>query len=868
MNAYRSPILTVVYFFFLLAISFPSFCKVIHVSQNAQGDQSGDSWENAISSISSGLEISSPGDEIWVESGIYKEHVSLRYDVALYGGYNGTESSRDVRNWETNPTVIDGENQHSSVVTCAKNAILDGFTVKRGKEHAMYCASDSVRIQNCILTESGYYPDNGINVPEGAGLFCRDADIILKNCKFREIVGGSGAAIFLSQSTASIDSCEFKSNEVHSWGLLYLYKSDVTISKSVFSDSVTNFENHAGGLGIYCGESTLHMMDCRFLHNELTNTCVLHFYNSSGIVSNTLIANNTGINPNYTSNTYSTVYCENSSPELINCTIAGNQGSGVGCNEKSYPKIENCILWNQGVEILIDQTSGIEIKNSCIQGGWPGEGNVERYPEFTNPFHGDFHLQNGSICIDGGNSAHAPAFDIDGRIRWEGDEFVDIGAYETPPNQVPATHTPSQQRFYVRSNAQADGDGSSWEGALNSIGKALFFTDSNAEIWVSKGIYHEVVQLEKDSRLIGGFAGTETSMEERDWKSNQTVIHAMGIYNPVIIGADHASVDGVTIKGATQASGVLCWNTSPDFRNCVISDNYKSYRGGGVNCTNSEATFSNCIIRDNKTCGSNGNGAGMYIQNSSILLSDCVFENNEGHPGIPPWNGSIAGGVEIGYSTATFERCVFSGNKADYGIINIENFSNVLMKGCSITENESRVRNTIGASSSSKLQCINCLIANNKAGENASVTLERIQAEFINCTIADNSSPGPNGIYHQNGTSSITVKNCILRNPGDEIINQENGNFFVSYSCLEGNRPGEGNITVNPLFVNSQNGDYRLAHDSPCIDAGDPSKFYNDAIRPPGLGKERCDLGIYGGPGNGDWFRKDSETGILNFMLF
>ena len=76
----------------------------------------------------------------------------------------------------------------------------------------------------------------------------------------------------------------------------------------------------------------------------------------------------------------------------------------------------------------------------------------------------------------------------------------------------------------------------------------------------------------------------------------------------------------------------------------------------------------------------------------------------------------------------------------------------------------------------------------------------------------------------------------------------------------------DGNIWGNPLFVNPENGDFRIMGNSPCVDAGDgtiaPEKDYYgtprmnvDGVRPTGVASVNGavpDIGIYEVPGSGD----------------
>ena len=84
-----------------------------------------------------------------------------------------------------------------------------------------------------------------------------------------------------------------------------------------------------------------------------------------------------------------------------------------------------------------------QVTFSCVEGGWPGEGNIDCDPQLT----ADLHLSLGSCCIDSGDTLAVPAdlyVDMSGRGRRMDDACtsdtgiaagvipvtVDMGAYE------------------------------------------------------------------------------------------------------------------------------------------------------------------------------------------------------------------------------------------------------------------------------------------------------------------------------------------------------------------------------------------------------------------------------------------------------
>lgn len=71
------------------------------------------------------------------------------------------------------------------------------------------------------------------------------------------------------------------------------------------------------------------------------------------------------------------------------------------------------------------------------------------------------------------------------------------------------------------------------------------------------------------------------------------------------------------------------------------------------------------------------------------------------------------------------------------------------------------------------------------------------------------------------GGSVTGYNNIIYFNTADANPNV-NGTVSLNYSSCAQQLSGTGNITGDPLFVNSYNGDFNLQQESPCIDTGDP----------------------------------------------
>ena len=99
---------------------------------------------------------------------------------------------------------------------------------------------------------------------------------------------------------------------------------------------------------------------------------------------------------------------------------------------------------------------------------------------------------------------------------------------------------------------------------------------------------------------------------------------------------------------------------------------------------------------------------------------------------------------------------------------------------------------------------------------------------IINNTIVNNAR----GVQvSQNSTPDI-VNNIIVDNRvgiinfGNNVLSVKYSDIFgnnVNYDMLDDQTGLNGNISVDPRFVDPEAEDYHLLEDSPCIDAGDPT---------------------------------------------
>jgi len=208
-------------------------------------------------------------------------------------------------------------------------------------------------------------------------------------------------------------------------------------------------------------------------------------------------------------------------------------------------------------------------------------------------------------------------------------------------------------------------------------------------------------------------------------------------------------------------------------------------------------------------------GGGIYMMSADIFLKDLIITDNSAiyGGGVFCFNGSDASIENVVISNNT---AVEKGGGLGCAFTSCPTLNNVI-----ITNNEaiSGEGGGIFAGDESAPFISHTLVANNSAVAGGGIFFEKFDCVLLNSTIVNNYASDVGGGVYSSTTSNI-VENCILWDNAPDQLHYE---ASISYSTVQDSWVGEGNLEMDPLFVDAENGIYQLSSNSPCIDAGNPT---------------------------------------------
>ena len=384
-----------------------------YVTQNGAGGESGASWANAYGEdqLFNLLSVTAQaGDEIWIAKGTYRPDLFgvrtksfiLKNGVKLYGGFSGTETALEQRNWKTNETILSGElgggiNSYHVVVAndTDSTTLLDGFWIIGGNANAPN-------------------PNNW-----GGGLYSVNGSLVIRNCSFAGNLGiTGGGAIYQEQGSPVIENCLFAENSSPALGAAILHSNLYSwIKNSIFTENMA-----AAGAALFNSNTTAVVTNCTFYDNEANVGAAV--YNSA-----------------------------NSNTVITNCTFSQNSATGEGSgiySDTSNLTVMNTIFWNLGISEIAGTSMTGSVSDSVVRNGFAGGTNIitadpklaaltdNGGPTWTCAIPSDSSALNAGRAVGTvvSGTVVVPDTDQRGVTRPQG-SGVDIGAFEREVSPTP-----------------------------------------------------------------------------------------------------------------------------------------------------------------------------------------------------------------------------------------------------------------------------------------------------------------------------------------------------------------------------------------------------------------------------------------------
>ena len=322
------------------------------------------------------------------------------------------------------------------------------------------------------------------------------------------------------------------------------------------------------------------------------------------------------------------------------------------------------------------------------------------------------------------------------------------------------------------------------------------------------------------------------------------------ISNTIIDGSQHENPDSgsvVYFVSGEDTNSVLCGFTITGGSGTKMVNNALTLKGGaGIRMLLSGGIVENNIITQNTLQGTADVhfGAGMSAicnRGNYIIVRENTFKNNSMIAG-NGWGAGVGIGTE---GTMIFEKNIVSYNKIDASVNGLG--GGIMVDGNWDRDGQNIInRNTI---SYNEVHCVNNLntrgggiavnyahatITNNIIHNNTcegyggglhlnhNDDIGRIsKITLINNTVVQNESPHGGGIYLRGSYFKPVVFNSIVwdNNEGDQISGYTD-KLELRYSDIQSGWSGDGNIDLDPKFVDPENNDFHLKEFSPCVGRG------------------------------------------------
>ncbi len=529
---------------------------------------------------------------------------------------------------------------------------------------------------------------------------------------------------------------------------------------------------------------------------------------------------------------------------------------------------ENIVHYSKVVALVSSDGDGAAIIDG---GGIDRALRVRNVPEPGFTLNG-FTIQNGAAGYHGGgmyvkysvlnlenNSFIDNSADGDGGGLWVGASTVDISgnhfegnlAYDDGGGATIDTCTGTFEDNTLVENEADDG------GALSTEQGGVLISGNSFERNVAQDIGGAIFMI-GDAWLVGNTIADNIAWDDG---GGFFLYRGDGLIQDNVVTGNWCEDDGgggYTSRSASHIVGnTFQYNSADDDagglriyvgNDALIEDNDISYNvahdaGGGVKMSHAEGIF-----RDNTVIGNvtGDRGGGIELDNDTSLISGCLVQGN---------TAALGGGLhsQLNHSPQTIEDSSFIDNAAEdgAGIMLEEDSYRVTLERLVFTGNSAEHGGALYALDST-FWAFNQIAADNSAtDEGGGFALKNSNALLQNATFWGNAAPSGAGV-HLRDNQTFTLRSSIFaaHEEGSVIRVKRSPTTAISTIDLWDNSNGvygidepagtDGNVEVDPMFVDADSYDFQLQTGSPVIDAGEPGTYDTDG--------SAADMGAYGGP--------------------
>ncbi|MFV0306044.1 MAG: T9SS type A sorting domain-containing protein [Moheibacter sp.] len=461
----------------------------------------------------------------------------------------------------------------------------------------------------------------------------------------------------------------------------------------------------------------------------------------------------------------------------------------------------------------------------------------------------------------------------------------------------------AQNRFHVTPDGSNTADGLSWANSI-SIERAfnLIYANENDEIWIKQGTYSitetlEITLFTDQVKIYGGFVGNETSLTQRDWENNLTVLDGNTTTQILSTYGKNVTIDGLIFQNGYFTSGtssrlggaISAGGDNVIINNCIFKSNYSETYGGAICASTWEKTIiNNSTFEDNHSM----NDGGAISITTSFSITNSKFINNstqndggaihsyseeEGIISNSTFVGNTAtlygGAMWIDGNNTEINNCIFESNQSDISGGAIYAWEELIINNCIFDNNQSKdlggaiYNSTFAAITNSKfmnnstqgdggaiynlcfyegglfgLFIINSLFQQNDATRGGAI-FNDTEISITNSTFIGNTNTAL--LHSDANTRSTTVYNSIFyqntsigagyrADISPQYLESDQSDKDIRYNIVQEYDLGTYNmIGVDPKFVNNTS-DFRLQTSSPAINVGN-NNLYN-AVSPVAIG--------------------------------